>query len=198
MDSVESRENGTIGGFCLATVVAEEQCLVPNSYCSEKSLTCQCRPGYELRIEDIEDRNEKVRRHFWGSEWEMRIFWKFKGVCMKVEGSRFQGTASERKLRDEAGDGDEDGSMDFDDGPSANAFYAVEFSTDEGTNSTLKIDEKGATNETIKIENGSEESKLGELENQEREGAERNKNEIALGNEGEEPKKLLERVLFQS
>lgn len=62
MDSVESRENGTIGGFCLATVVAEEQCLVRNSYCSEKSLTCQCRPGYELRIDDIGDRSDKARK----------------------------------------------------------------------------------------------------------------------------------------
>lgn len=60
MDSVEMRENGTIGGFCLATVIEEERCLVKNAYCSEKSLTCQCRPGYELRIEDIRNRTDMV------------------------------------------------------------------------------------------------------------------------------------------
>uniref|UniRef100_A0A915LIZ3 BPTI/Kunitz inhibitor domain-containing protein n=1 Tax=Meloidogyne javanica TaxID=6303 RepID=A0A915LIZ3_MELJA len=60
MDSVDNRENGTIGGFCLASVVPEEQCNVKNAYCSEKSLTCQCTPGYELRIDDINNRTEKV------------------------------------------------------------------------------------------------------------------------------------------
>uniref|UniRef100_A0A183C102 Bis(5'-nucleosyl)-tetraphosphatase [asymmetrical] n=1 Tax=Globodera pallida TaxID=36090 RepID=A0A183C102_GLOPA len=41
MDSVEQRDNGTIGGFCLSTVVVTEQ------------------PGYELRIDDIGNRTEK-------------------------------------------------------------------------------------------------------------------------------------------
>ncbi|VDK29600.1 unnamed protein product [Gongylonema pulchrum] len=51
MDSVDERANGTIGGFCKGTVIAEEQCDIVNSYCNEKSVTCQCEPGYELSIE---------------------------------------------------------------------------------------------------------------------------------------------------
>uniref|UniRef100_A0AC35UHE2 Kunitz/Bovine pancreatic trypsin inhibitor domain protein n=1 Tax=Rhabditophanes sp. KR3021 TaxID=114890 RepID=A0AC35UHE2_9BILA len=50
MDSVETRSNGTLYGFCLETVVVEEQCYVKNSYCNEKSITCQCKPGFELDL----------------------------------------------------------------------------------------------------------------------------------------------------
>uniref|UniRef100_A0A0N5BLL4 Kunitz/Bovine pancreatic trypsin inhibitor domain protein n=1 Tax=Strongyloides papillosus TaxID=174720 RepID=A0A0N5BLL4_STREA len=58
MDSVDERKNGTIGGFCLSTVVAEEQCLVKNSFCNEKSITCQCKPGFELEV-NFDDINDK-------------------------------------------------------------------------------------------------------------------------------------------
>ncbi|CEF70412.1 Proteinase inhibitor I2, Kunitz metazoa domain and Chitin binding domain and EB domain and Cysteine-rich repeat and Lustrin, cysteine-rich repeated domain-containing protein [Strongyloides ratti] len=58
MDSVDERKNGTIGGFCLDTVVADEQCLVKNSFCSEKSITCQCKPGYELEV-NFDNINDK-------------------------------------------------------------------------------------------------------------------------------------------
>lgn len=58
MDSVDDRKNGTIGGFCLDTVVAEEQCLVKNSFCNEKSITCQCKPGFELEV-NFDDTNDK-------------------------------------------------------------------------------------------------------------------------------------------
>ncbi len=70
MDSVDERENGTIGGFCRETVVVEEQCEVENAYCNERSITCQCRPGYELHM-DFGDRRDK-------------------GRCQQVEGSKFQ------------------------------------------------------------------------------------------------------------
>uniref|UniRef100_A0A914C1E4 Uncharacterized protein n=1 Tax=Acrobeloides nanus TaxID=290746 RepID=A0A914C1E4_9BILA len=52
MDSVEDRANGTIGGYCMSTVVVEEQCIVPNSYCNSRSVTCQCKPGYELKLDE--------------------------------------------------------------------------------------------------------------------------------------------------
>uniref|UniRef100_A0A914Z645 BPTI/Kunitz inhibitor domain-containing protein n=1 Tax=Panagrolaimus superbus TaxID=310955 RepID=A0A914Z645_9BILA len=60
MDSVEDRANGTIGGYCGETVVAEEQCIVPNSYCNERSITCHCKPGFELQM-NFEDKNDTVR-----------------------------------------------------------------------------------------------------------------------------------------
>lgn len=59
MDSVEERANGTIGGFCMDTVVREEQCSVPNSYCNEKSITCQCKPGFELKM-DFSNKTDQV------------------------------------------------------------------------------------------------------------------------------------------
>lgn len=59
MDSVEERANGTIGGFCLNTVVREEQCEVTNAYCNERSITCQCKPGFELHM-DFDDKGDKV------------------------------------------------------------------------------------------------------------------------------------------
>uniref|UniRef100_A0A914I5B0 Kunitz/Bovine pancreatic trypsin inhibitor domain protein n=1 Tax=Globodera rostochiensis TaxID=31243 RepID=A0A914I5B0_GLORO len=118
MDSVEQRDNGTIGGFCLSTVVVTEQWLeffiffqfsVGNSYCSEKSMTCQCRPGYELRIDDIGNRTEK-------------------GFCMAVEGSRFNGTGM---LRDFVADDEESENYQkiVDAQPMASAFYEVAFSS---------------------------------------------------------------------
>lgn len=60
MDSVEERENGTIGGYCLETVVREEQCNVKNSYCNERSVTCQCKPGFELHMDDFNNKKDKV------------------------------------------------------------------------------------------------------------------------------------------
>lgn len=59
MDSVDERTNGTIGGFCKNTVIAEKQCDVNNSYCNEMSITCQCKPGYELKL-DVEKQDDTV------------------------------------------------------------------------------------------------------------------------------------------
>jgi hypothetical protein len=121
---------------------------------------------------------------------------KFKGICMEVEGSRFQGAAGERKLRDEAEDENDESSMDFDDGPSANAFYAVEFSADEGANSTSKIDGNEAEL-TKDVEGGQNHSKLGELEIHENEGEKKNET-VRENNEESKEKPLIERVLFQA
>ncbi|PAV61571.1 hypothetical protein WR25_03124 [Diploscapter pachys] len=51
MDSVDERANGTIGGYCLETLIEEERCNVENSYCSEKTVTCQCKVGYDLKMD---------------------------------------------------------------------------------------------------------------------------------------------------
>lgn len=59
MDSVDERENGTIGGFCHNTVVQEEQCSIKNSYCNQRSITCQCQPGFELHM-DFGNKNDSV------------------------------------------------------------------------------------------------------------------------------------------
>uniref|UniRef100_A0A915PH98 BPTI/Kunitz inhibitor domain-containing protein n=1 Tax=Setaria digitata TaxID=48799 RepID=A0A915PH98_9BILA len=74
MDSVEERVNGTIGGFCKNTIIAEEQCDVDGSYCNEISITCQCKPGYELRL-DTSMQNDI-------------------GSCIKMEESRFANQTS--------------------------------------------------------------------------------------------------------
>ncbi|CAJ0608810.1 unnamed protein product, partial [Cylicocyclus nassatus] len=58
MDSVDERKNGTIGGYCLDTVVEEKRCEVKNSYCSEKTVTCQCKVGYTLSM-DFKNRADK-------------------------------------------------------------------------------------------------------------------------------------------
>ncbi|KAL3124064.1 hypothetical protein niasHT_004653 [Heterodera trifolii] len=109
MDSVEQRDNGTIGGFCLPTVVVTEQCVVDNAYCSEKSMTCQCRPGFELHIDDIGNRTEK-------------------GFCVALEGSRFKGTEMLRDfVTDEATS--EKYQRIADEQPMASAFYEVMFSS---------------------------------------------------------------------
>uniref|UniRef100_A0A7E4ZR88 Kunitz/Bovine pancreatic trypsin inhibitor domain protein n=1 Tax=Panagrellus redivivus TaxID=6233 RepID=A0A7E4ZR88_PANRE len=70
MDSVEDRANGTIGGYCTETVVVEDQCLVENSYCNERSITCHCKPGFELKM-DFENKDDK-------------------GACIKVEDSKYE------------------------------------------------------------------------------------------------------------
>ncbi|VDN58619.1 unnamed protein product [Dracunculus medinensis] len=69
MDSVDNRENGTIGGFCKSTVVEDEQCDVADSFCNEKSITCQCKPGFELKM-DFDNKNDR-------------------GKCIKLEDSIF-------------------------------------------------------------------------------------------------------------
>ncbi|VDM52910.1 unnamed protein product [Angiostrongylus costaricensis] len=58
MDSVDGRENGTIGGYCLETLVEEKRCVVENSYCSEKTVTCQCKVGYSLDM-DFDNKEDK-------------------------------------------------------------------------------------------------------------------------------------------
>ncbi|KAK0404271.1 hypothetical protein QR680_017376 [Steinernema hermaphroditum] len=61
MDSVSDRANGTIGGFCLPTVVFEEQCIdVDNAFCDSTTITCQCKPGFELKM-DFEDKGDPGR-----------------------------------------------------------------------------------------------------------------------------------------
>ncbi|KAF8384426.1 hypothetical protein PRIPAC_73568 [Pristionchus pacificus] len=57
MDSVDERANGTIGGFCLDTVIEEKRCSVLNAYCSEKTITCTCKPGFELKM-DFKNKND--------------------------------------------------------------------------------------------------------------------------------------------
>ncbi|KAL7073089.1 hypothetical protein ACQ4LE_008101 [Meloidogyne hapla] len=168
MDSVDNRENGTIGGFCLASVVPKEQCNVSNSYCSEKSLTCQCTPGYELRINDINNRTEK-------------------GLCMEVEGSRFQGNASTKRLFDFAHDEEieqfEEEKVFFknknEDAPS---FYEIEFSNDlmeedNKNNLTNKIEE--TTTQIIEIDEIEEKMEFEEekKEDEEKEGKNEEKDE---------------------
>lgn len=50
-------------GFCLDTVVREEQCEVPNAYCNERSITCQCKPGFELQM-DFDNKEDKASYGF--------------------------------------------------------------------------------------------------------------------------------------
>ncbi|KHN74923.1 Uncharacterized protein ZC84.1 [Toxocara canis] len=75
MDSVDERNNGTIGGFCEATLIVEKQCNVENAFCNERSITCQCKPGFELQI-NFGDKNDT-------------------GSCIKIENSKFD---SEKQL----------------------------------------------------------------------------------------------------
>ncbi|CAL2048933.1 unnamed protein product [Caenorhabditis brenneri] len=58
MDSVDERKNGTIGGYCLETLIEEKRCMVENSYCSEKTITCTCQLGYDLEM-NFEDKDDK-------------------------------------------------------------------------------------------------------------------------------------------
>ncbi|KAK5965012.1 hypothetical protein GCK32_002332 [Trichostrongylus colubriformis] len=58
MDSVDERTNGTIGGYCLDTLIEEKRCVVENSYCSEKTVTCQCKVGYTLNM-DFKNKDDK-------------------------------------------------------------------------------------------------------------------------------------------
>ncbi|KAL6722916.1 hypothetical protein Aduo_017984 [Ancylostoma duodenale] len=58
MDSVDERKNGTIGGYCLETLIEEKRCEVENSYCSEKTITCQCKVGYTLSM-DFNNKDDK-------------------------------------------------------------------------------------------------------------------------------------------
>ncbi|KAK6048917.1 EB module [Cooperia oncophora] len=69
MDSVDERTNGTIGGYCLDTLVEEKRCVVENSYCSEKTVTCQCKVGYTLNM-DFNNKDDK-------------------GTCRQDESSKF-------------------------------------------------------------------------------------------------------------
>uniref|UniRef100_A0A8R1XSH2 Uncharacterized protein n=1 Tax=Onchocerca volvulus TaxID=6282 RepID=A0A8R1XSH2_ONCVO len=85
MDSVDERTNGTIGGFCKNTIIDEEQCDVNGSYCNEISVTCQCKPGYELKL-DMDEQNNM-------------------GSCIKMEKSKFTNETSTKS--------DEMNSMDF-------------------------------------------------------------------------------------
>ncbi|CAJ0583719.1 unnamed protein product, partial [Mesorhabditis spiculigera] len=60
MDSVDERANGTIGGYCMDTLVEEKRCLVKNAYCSEKTVTCTCKPGFELDMADKQGKCVKL------------------------------------------------------------------------------------------------------------------------------------------
>ena len=81
-----------------------------------------------------------------------------------MEGSRFQGAAASRKLRDHADDdsGEYEAS---DDGIISNAFYAVEFSADDGT-STVS-DEMHENNATTIEGNERKESDVFKVEEKE-------------------------------
>ncbi|KAI1704339.1 Kunitz/Bovine pancreatic trypsin inhibitor domain protein [Ditylenchus destructor] len=86
MDSVEERRNGILGGYCKDTVVREDQCEVESAYCNERSIMCQCKPGFELHIGDVGDKEDK-------------------GSCKRVEDSKFPHDSSkdaEKRLLDEA------------------------------------------------------------------------------------------------
>lgn len=69
MDSVDERINGTVGGYCLDTLIEEKRCQVKNAYCSEKTITCTCKPGFELEM-DFANKNDK-------------------GSCKQMESSKF-------------------------------------------------------------------------------------------------------------
>ncbi|VDM12104.1 unnamed protein product [Wuchereria bancrofti] len=64
MDSVDNRINGSIGTID-----------VNNSYCNEISITCQCKLGYELKLDEI-------------------IQLVYTGSCVKMEKSKFANQAS--------------------------------------------------------------------------------------------------------
>nr|CAD2158819.1 unnamed protein product [Meloidogyne enterolobii] len=195
MDSVDNRENGTIGGFCLASVVPEEQCNVKNAYCSEKSLTCQCTPGYELRIDDINNRTEK-------------------GICMEVEGSRFQGNVSSKRLFDFAHDEEIEEQIEneekiffknnknnnIDDAPPT-TFFEIEFLNDlvEGeedlnnlTSSGSKFVEETTTTQIIQIDQieEDEEEKEEEKEDEENKKVKKEEEKVKEDDNEEEKKRM--------
>jgi hypothetical protein len=171
-----------------------------------------------LRTSRTEAKRQKLKK----VEYRENCCLLFQGICMEVEGSRFQGAAADlRKLRDHAedenGEEEEEESLDdlpdLDDGPVANAFFAVEFSADEGKNSSDgKGEEEKETREIVENKSG-EEGKKGaakELESvlkiEEREGpnsrngtSAKSDEEKPLNDEHDDGKKTLEeRVLFQS
>uniref|UniRef100_A0A915CN95 Papilin n=1 Tax=Ditylenchus dipsaci TaxID=166011 RepID=A0A915CN95_9BILA len=117
MDSVEERENGTLGGYCKDTVVMEEQCVVENAYCNERSITCQCKPGFELHM-DFENKDDK-------------------GLCQKVEGSKFEKTdskKSEQRLLDQVFDEVDEMQVVLDEtAQSPQTFYAIESNDSTGS-----------------------------------------------------------------
>uniref|UniRef100_A0A9J2PKY5 BPTI/Kunitz inhibitor domain-containing protein n=1 Tax=Ascaris lumbricoides TaxID=6252 RepID=A0A9J2PKY5_ASCLU len=86
MDSVDERNNGTIGGFCEATPIVEKQCRVENAYCNERSITCQCKAGYELHI-NFGDKNDA-------------------GLCIRIKDSRFTGEREQPTTNEAIGDND--------------------------------------------------------------------------------------------
>jgi len=88
MDAVDERQNGTIGGWCLDTVVKEKQCTVEHSECSQRSLTCQCKHGYELEMDFYDyEQSEKPTG----------------GVCISIEDSKWHLAADEPEM---SGDSD--------------------------------------------------------------------------------------------
>ncbi|KAI1691364.1 Kunitz/Bovine pancreatic trypsin inhibitor domain protein [Ditylenchus destructor] len=123
MDSVEERKNGTLGGYCKATVVREEQCEVESGYCNERSITCQCKPRFELHIGDVGDKEDK-------------------GSCKRVEDSKFPHDSSkdaEKRLLDEVMDeGDPENDSMNNPAQSPMTFYIIEANDAPTTNSTVK------------------------------------------------------------
>uniref|UniRef100_A0A915NQP4 BPTI/Kunitz inhibitor domain-containing protein n=1 Tax=Meloidogyne floridensis TaxID=298350 RepID=A0A915NQP4_9BILA len=204
MDSVDNRENGTIGGFCLASVVPEEQCNVKNAYCSEKSLTCQCTPGYELRIDDINNRTEK-------------------GICMEVEGSRFQGNVSSKRLFDFAHDEEIEEQIEneekiffknnknnnIDDAPPT-TFFEIEFLNDlvEGeedlNNLTSSDDEKQKLLDLLKVVEKDEETLKQKQQEKKQKHLQQQKQQQQQNNKNSTENKILtkqydeKQILFQS
>jgi hypothetical protein len=77
------RQNGTIGGWCLDTVVKEKQCTVEHSECSQRSLTCQCKHGYELEMDFY---NYEQSENATG------------GVCISIQDSKWHHAADEPEM----------------------------------------------------------------------------------------------------
>lgn len=54
----------------------EKQCLVANAYCNERSMTCQCKHGYELDIDLVDDEKANETQQI--------------GKCVPIEGSQWR------------------------------------------------------------------------------------------------------------
>lgn len=122
-----------------------------------------------------------------------------------MEGSRFQGAAANRKLRDHTDDSGEYEASDFDDGLISNAFYAVEFSADDGNGNGTVSSEIIHGNNGTTIDGSEEESEANErkeleiLKVEEKEATSNNATiEKSLHDTDDAKRDFEERVLFQA
>jgi hypothetical protein len=65
-------------------VVESEQCKVENAFCSERSITCQCKPGFELRMK-FDDVSDKASSSMIPSTNTIQ------GTCVELEDSKWTG-----------------------------------------------------------------------------------------------------------